>query len=69
MKIRDYAKFVGFEIIGKLTRRPSWEYIKDISTGEEYHSGRRHYSDEAGNEYITGRGECCIVTADGSTII
>ena len=35
MKIREYAKSVGFEIVGKLTRRPEWEYTTDNFTGKK----------------------------------
>lgn len=68
MKIREYAKSVGFEIVGRLTRRPEWEHTRDGFTGEMKHSGCKHYSDEGGNEYITGGGGVCIVTADGGVI-
>ena len=68
MTIREYAKSVGFEIVGKLTRRPEWEYTTDDFTGEKKHSGFKHYSDEGGNEYISGKNGCCIVTADGAII-
>jgi hypothetical protein len=40
MKIRDYAKYVGFEIVGKLTYMGKW----DLST--------RCYTDEAKNLYL-----------------
>lgn len=63
--IRMYAKLVNHEIIGKLTRRPEWEYKMDSFTGEKKHSGYRHYSDEGGNEYIVGKHGICIVDADG----
>lgn len=66
--IREYAKVNGFEIVGKLTRRPEWEYNMDTFTGEKKHSGCRHYSDEGGNEYIIGKKGCCIVTADDEVI-
>ena len=68
MKIREYAKSVGFEIVGNLTRRPEWEYTTDDFTGKKKHSGFRHYSDEGGNEYISGEGGVCIVTADDDLI-
>ena len=68
MKIREYAKSVGFEIIGKLIRRPEWEYTTDYFTGKKKHSGFKHYSDEGGNEYISGKRGVCIVTADDAVI-
>lgn len=68
MTIREYAKSVGFQIVGKLTRRPEWEYTLDGFTGETKHSGCKHYSDDCGNEYVTGGGSVCIVTADGDVI-
>ena len=68
MSIREYAKACGHEIVGKLTRRPEWEYCHDLATWEKRHGGCRHYSDEAGNEYIISRNVCCIVTAEGAVI-
>lgn len=58
MSIREQAKILGFEIIGRLTRRPEWER----STKE------RAYIDDAGNEYYTRRGILTIVTVDGVVI-
>jgi hypothetical protein len=40
MKIRDYAKYAGFEIVGKLTYMGKW----DLST--------RCYADEAKNLFL-----------------
>ena len=40
MKIRDYAKAVGFDVVGKLTYMGKW----DLSN--------RWYADEARNAYI-----------------
>ena len=68
MTIREYANKVGHEIVGKLTRRPEWEYQTNGYTGETKHSGFKHYSDEGGNEYIRGKDDVCIVTADGGVI-
>ena len=58
MSIRKQAERLGFEIIGRLTRRPEWER----STKE------RAYIDDAGNEYYTRRGILTIVTIDGGVI-
>lgn len=58
MNIRQQAKALNFEIVGKLTRRPEWETNKH----------ERAYMDEAGNEYYTRRGVLTIVTADGGVI-
>lgn len=58
MSIRQQAQQLGFEIVGKLTRRPEWE--------KDRHE--RAYIDEAGNEYYTRRGVLTIVTADGGVI-
>lgn len=58
MSIREQAKHLGFEIIGRLTRRPEWERS----------ARERAYIDDAGNEYYTRRGILTIVTADGSVI-
>lgn len=37
--IRKYAEQVGHQVVGKLTRRPEWEYQMDSFTGEKKHSG------------------------------
>ena len=58
MTIRKQAKRLGFEIIGKLTRRAEWERTKK----------ERWYIDEAKNEYGLIDGQLVIVTADGGVI-
>jgi len=67
-KIREYAEKVGHQVVGKLTRRPEWEYTMDSFTGEKKHSGCRHYSDEGGSEYIVGKVGIVIVDAEGGVI-
>jgi len=62
MTIREYAKSVGFEIVGKLTRKV-----------EPYGIDRKQrvYIDEAGNKYYPDNGDACgfcIVTVDGKII-
>lgn len=66
--IRKYAEQVDHQVVGKLTRRPEWEYKMDSFTGEKKHSGCRHYSDEGGNEYIVGKTGIVIVDAEGGVI-
>lgn len=66
--IRKFAEEVGHEVVGNLKRRPEWEYTTDWLTGEKYHSGYRHYSDEGGNEYIIGKNGITIVDAEGGVI-
>lgn len=63
MTIRQYAKRVGFRIVGKLCRR-STTVQSAIPVREIY------WTDEAGNEYYRSPdGEsCCIVTAEGGVI-
>ena len=56
--IRDYAKEVGFEIVGKLTRTPE----------AEMSDKHRAYVDQAGNEYYKSGNSICITTADGAVI-
>lgn len=56
--IREYAKQVEHEIIGKLTRHAEWELTP----------ADRCYIDEGGNEYIITGGLVVIVTADGAVI-
>lgn len=57
--IREFAKNVGHEVIGKLTRIAEKETEQDRS---------KFYMDEAGNEYWIGKKGICIVTADGGVI-
>ena len=58
MTIREFAKSVGFEVIGKLKRHPDLEVY-----------GLRAYLDEAENEYyINKNGRVTIITADGGVI-
>lgn len=65
MTVREYAKSVGFEVVGKLKRLP------DASYGRE---GKEHsplWVDEAGTEYWGSSREndgYCIITADGGVI-
>lgn len=66
-KIRAFAKSVDHEIIGKLTRRPEWEY--DLDENMNKHPSKcRWYIDEAGNEYCVGKLGVTIVTAEGVVI-
>ena len=62
MTIRQYAKRVGFRIVGKLRRR-STEHKPKLQR-------EIFWIDEAGNEYYRAPdGEsCCIVTAEGGVI-
>lgn len=68
MKIREYAKSVGFEVVGKLTRHPEWEYETNMYDGIKRHSGVKSYSDDGGNVFHVGSGGICIVSADDSII-
>lgn len=58
MTIREYAKKINFEIVGKLSRKTEWEQDKKD----------RWYIDEAGNEYCKNNKGICIVAADGGVI-
>lgn len=53
--IRQHAKEYGWEIVGKLTRKPEWEEDK----------ADREYVDEAGNAYAIKRDVPVIYTDDG----
>lgn len=62
MTIREYAKSVNFDIVGRLSRFPK---------GETYgieNRKQRAYIDEAGNEYYSDKGGICIVAVDGRII-
>lgn len=67
-RIREYAKKVGHEVVGKLTRHPELERKLDSFTLEEVRTEERFYMDEAKNEYWVGPKGVCIVTADGGAI-
>lgn len=60
--IREYARSVGFEVVGRLRRLPDVYFGMDC---------RHHYpvwADEAGNKYCgsySKSGCYCIITADG----
>lgn len=70
MTIRQYAKQVGHEVVGKLTRHPEWEFDQNPFTGEVRHNreGARHYADEGGNEYIVSPRGVVIIDPDGGVI-
>jgi len=57
MKIRDFAKQNGHEVVGKLVR-----------VAERERGGCRFYVDGGGNEYWVGKYGICIVTVDGGVI-
>lgn len=63
MTIRQYAKSVGFRIVGKLRRR-STVVQSAIPVREIF------WIDDAGNEYYRSPDgdSCCIVTAEGGVI-
>lgn len=65
MNVREYAKSVGFTVVGKLRRMPDVHYGMD--------DNRKYpvWIDEAGNEYCgsySKDGCFCIITSDGSVI-
>lgn len=61
MSIREYAKIVGFEVVGKLKR------LKNAN--DRYGKGYPLWVDEAGNEYWGNSEEgFCIITTDGGVI-
>ena len=64
--IREYAKSIKHDVVGKLTRRADLEYL-ETDCGK-YHSGTKVYVDEIGNEYIVSLSGICIVTYDGGVI-
>lgn len=62
ISLREYAKSVGFKVVGKLTH---------FTKGETYgidNRKQRSYIDEAGNEYYKSKDGCCIVTVEGWVI-
>ena len=68
MTIRKYAKKVGFEIQGKLTRHPEFDDGSKVYPWSRPRSRNKCYLDEAKNEYYIGSDGCYIITADGGVI-
>ena len=65
MTVREMAKALNFEVVGRLRR------IKDVYYGMDNRHHDPCYIDEAGNEYwmsSDGVTPGCIVTADGGVI-
>lgn len=59
-RIREYAKKVGFNIVGNLKQMPNTNFVTGESTP--------WWIDEANNEYIINNGRICITTANGGII-
>ena len=62
MNCREYAKYCGVKVVGKLKRMPNKHYGMDDSHSYPW------YIDDAGNEYLMaddGHACTCIVEADG----
>ena len=59
--IREYAKSIGFDVVGKLKREP------DVRYGMKRESHYPLWTDEAGNAYCGSYSKTekyCIITAD-----
>lgn len=67
MNIREFAKQRDHKVVGKLTRRPEYEYTTDCFDNKR-HSGIKTYIDEGGNAYYVSKTSVCIVTTDGAVI-
>lgn len=59
--IREYAKSVSFQVIGKL-KRVAGNTTSDGTKTPPY------WLDEAGNEYMRSRNGFCIITVDGAVL-
>lgn len=68
MTAREYAKSVGFEIIGKLTKTIVSHERYDIKKDIFVEAKLVFYVDEAGNEFHTEKGDWVIITKDGGVI-
>lgn len=68
MTAREYAKEVGFEIIGKLEKKIVTHERYDIKKDEFVEAKLVFYIDEAGNEFHKEKCNWCIITADGACI-
>lgn len=62
--IREYAEMVGFEIVGKLTRKVEKLEHFDYCKGKMIVKNTVYWQDEAGNTYTSG----CIVTKEGAVV-
>lgn len=71
MTARQYAESVGFEVVGKLTKKSGTytDYNRiDIKTGEYKVVKFAYWVDEAGNAYTGSKDSWTIATADGGVI-
>lgn len=68
MTAREYAKSVGFEVVGKLARRVTKHSKYDVTKGDVIDINVVFYIDEAENEYHKVKNDWCIITADGACI-
>lgn len=68
MTAREYAKVVGVEVVGKLTKKVITHERYDIKKDGFVEVKLSFYIDEAGNEFHKENGEWCIITADGGCI-
>lgn len=68
MTIREYAKRVGFEIVGKLTKKVITREEYDYASGEYTEKRIVFYIDGSGNEYHKEKNSVCIITAEGDCI-
>lgn len=49
--IRQYARSIGFKVVGKLTRHPELEITTDPATGKQRQGSDLCYQDQGGNTY------------------
>ena len=68
MTAREYAKAVGVEVVGKLTKKVITHERYDIKKDDFVEAKIVFYIDEAGNEFHKEKGEWVIITADGGCI-
>ena len=68
MTAREYAKVIGIEIIGKLTKKVVTHEEYDVKKDEFVEAKISFYVDEVGNEFHKVKGEWLIITADGGCI-
>ena len=68
MTAREYAKAVGFEIVGKLTKTIVSHERYDIKKDDFVEAKIVFYIDEAGNEFHKEKDDWVIITKDGGVI-
>lgn len=68
MTAREYAKAVGFGIIGKLTKKVITHKKYDVKKDDFVEEKITFWIDEGGNEFHKDKNGWAIITVDGGCI-